>query len=288
MGNEIGKSMKIMINGLRNYSLNELKSELLKKYINERNELYFENCVVAIGNQDGKLITEYKDENGEIYDFWKFTRTIKKTGHPLQLGLLTTYLSRKGERQKNSLHSISKTHNEFATVSDYESKKTTNDKKMDELQNEIKDFPTSTLLSEKTATNDAIVMKPMTKRIIKFKEMDNSQEEMKEFFVSTKMKKTTEDSIDFTSVPASEKRAKRNMIIKPVINDKEMTDSTPALASTQLSEEPATRNFDFDIVTETQLRNPQSRGKSTKVKISCSSKNKNNFSVLTKIDLCSS
>lgn len=101
MGPAIGKNLKITLNGNEDYSLEKLKSIILKEYVNDINNLYFENSTVELGVQDGHIITEYKNSEGIICSFWHYIKDQRKAGHVLNIFLYTTYsLSQQNGSQK--------------------------------------------------------------------------------------------------------------------------------------------------------------------------------------------
>lgn len=102
LGNEIGKTMKMTLNGSKDYLLEEIEPIVLKEYVNERNKVYFDNCTVTLGTQDGRLLTDCKNDNGGDSDFWKLTKEFKKSGHPVTLYLYTTYISKKSGIEKSN------------------------------------------------------------------------------------------------------------------------------------------------------------------------------------------
>ncbi|XP_031777408.1 uncharacterized protein LOC116415909 [Nasonia vitripennis] len=98
----IGKTKKIALNYIKKYSYEEVKSELLKQYIDDDNKYHFRFSVSCLGKSDGTCFLSFEDSTGKACDFWAFCHEkIRNKSHCATIFLLTTKVKGLGAELSN-------------------------------------------------------------------------------------------------------------------------------------------------------------------------------------------
>lgn len=94
MGSTIGPTREVVLNGNTNYSLEELMDICKKDYINDANKFYFQHSEVKLGTCDGKIITSFETDDGNV-SMWEYCKSLRTKNHVLKLNLYTTQTENK-------------------------------------------------------------------------------------------------------------------------------------------------------------------------------------------------
>ena len=90
----IGPTIKTVLDGNKDYTIDELKDVMLKAYVTNENRYFFDNSFVTIGTQDGLAIIKFIGTEEEECTFWEYSKIVlRKKFHHLKIYLLTTSLN---------------------------------------------------------------------------------------------------------------------------------------------------------------------------------------------------
>lgn len=107
MGSTIGPKIKVIANGNKNYTLDEIQSLILKQYVNDINANYFDSSTIHLATAAGVVFENYINNEGKECNFWEFSRCkLRNNSHNLNICLLTTNVGSKHSDDRDSGYSL--------------------------------------------------------------------------------------------------------------------------------------------------------------------------------------